>query len=237
VECAVIEIDHVRFGYVRDQPVLDDASVRLPGGLTLLVGPNGCGKSSLLKLLAGVERPAAGSVRLDGKDAWRDEVAARRHLVYLPEHPDLTPYASVLEVLWLVCRLRGEPLVRAEEALAKAGLAARANASVRELSAGQRRRALLAAAWIGTPRLALLDEPLESLDLALRERVLAWILDLARGGACVVVVSHQLEPFADQACVAVTVRDGRARAYELPSGPESRLELLRRLARGELAEP
>ena len=160
--------------------MLDGVSLRLGPGLTLLVGPNGCGKSSLLKLLAGVERPDSGTVRLDGHDVWRNEVAARQGLAYVPEHPDLTPYASILEVLWLVCRLRREPLTRAEAALAEAGLAARANASVRQLSAGQRRRALLAAAWIGSTRIALLDEPLESLDLVLRERVLSWIHQLVR---------------------------------------------------------
>jgi ABC-type multidrug transport system ATPase subunit len=231
----MIDLEAVRFGYVSDVPVLDGVSLRLGPGLTLLVGPNGCGKSSLLKLLAGVERPDAGVVRLAGHDLWREEVAARQPLAYVPEHPDLTPYASILEVLLLVCRLRREPLARASAALAEAGLAARAHASVRELSAGQRRRALLAAAWIGTPRVALLDEPLESLDRALRDRVLAWCRELVDGGAAVVVVSHEIEPFAPLADVALTVRDGRAVAQALPSDPAGRMALLERLARGEPA--
>ena len=155
-------------------------------------------------------------MRLAGHDLWREEVAARSGLAYVPEHPDVTPYASILELLWLVCRLRGEPLQRADAVLAEAGLADRAHASVRELSAGQRRRALLAAAWIGTPRVALLDEPLESLDAAMRERVLLWIADLLRGGAAVVVVSHQLEPFVPLATTALTVRDGRTLSCALP---------------------
>jgi ABC-2 type transport system ATP-binding protein len=229
----VIELAGVRFGYQPGQAVLDGVDVRLGSGLTLLVGPNGCGKSSLLKLLAGVERPDAGTARLCGHDLWREEVAARIGLAYVPEHPDVTPYASILELLWLVCRLRGEPIRRADTVLAEAGLAGRAHASVRELSAGQRRRALLAAAWIGTPRVVLLDEPLESLDAGMRERVLLWIADLLQGGAAVVVVSHQLEPFAALAATALTVRDGRALTCALPLEPLPRLELLRRLARGE----
>jgi ABC-type multidrug transport system ATPase subunit len=239
VERAVIELTSVRFGYDPGAPVVDRLDLQLGPGLTLLVGPNGCGKSTLLKLIAGVERPDEGRVAIHGLDLWRDEEAARRPLAYVPEHPDLSPYASLLEVLRLVCRLRGEPMERAASALAEAGLADRAQASVRELSAGQRRRALLAAAWVGTPQVVLLDEPLESLDRALRDRVLAWIEDLLKRAATVVVVSHQLEPFVPLAAAAVTVREGRAVGPAgLPGSTADRLRLLDRLARGEpLADP
>jgi ABC-2 type transport system ATP-binding protein len=230
----MIELEAVRFGYGDGGAVLDSVDLSLGPGLTLLVGPNGCGKSTLLKLAAGVEPPDAGRVKVAGHDLWRDEVAARRPLVYVPEHPDLTPYASLLEVLRLVARLRGEPRERATSALAEAGLAGRANASVRELSAGERRRALLAAAWIGSPRVALLDEPLESLDRGLRDRVLGWIEGLVGSGATVLVVSHQLEPFAPLATAVVTVREGRALGpLALTGDAARRLALLERFARGE----
>ena len=229
----MIELAGVRFGYGDGGAVVDRVDLRLGPGLTLLVGPNGCGKSTLLKLMAGVEPPDSGRVSIAGHDLWREEVAARRPLAYLPEHPDLSPYASVLEVARLVCRLRGEPLARAEAALAEAGLGDRAHASVRELSAGQRRRALLATAWIGTPRVALLDEPLESLDRGLRERVVGWVAELVAGGATVVVVSHELEPFAPLAGAAVTLREGGVVGpVALASEPAGRLALLERLARG-----
>jgi ABC-type multidrug transport system ATPase subunit len=156
----------------------------------------------------------------------------------VPEHPDLSPYASLVEVLRLVCRLRGEPLERAASALAEAGLGERTQASVRELSAGQRRRALLAAAWVGTPRVVLLDEPLESLDRGLQDRVLGWIDTLVERGATVVVVSHQLEPFATRATAAVTVHDGQAVGpVPLPPDGAARMARLERLARGASDAP
>jgi len=233
----MIQLSAARFAYEEGNRVLDGVDLRLGSGLTLLLGPNGCGKSTLLKLMAGVERPDAGHVAILGRDIWRDEVEARRPLAYLPEHPDLSPYASLAEVLRLVCRLRGEPLERAATALAEAGLAERAHATVRELSAGQRRRALFAAAWVGAPRVVLLDEPLDSLDRALRERVLTWIDGLLSRDAAVVVVSHQLEPFATMASAAVTVSGGRAFGpIDLPAEPAARMGLLERLARGEHAE-
>jgi ABC-2 type transport system ATP-binding protein len=234
----MIDLTSVRFGYDRGAPVLDGLDLRLGPGLTLLVGPNGCGKSTLLKLIAGVERPDQGTVAIHGLDLWRDEEDARRPLAYVPEHPDLSPYASLLEVLRLVCRLRGEPIERAASALAEAGLAERAQASVRELSAGQRRRALLAAAWVGAPKVVLLDEPLEALDRGLRDRVLRWIEGLLRQGATVVVVSHQLEPFVALATAAVTVQMGQAVGpVDLPASDADRLAILERLARGEPLDP
>jgi ABC-type multidrug transport system ATPase subunit len=230
----MIDLAGVCFAYEAGAVVLDGVDLHLEDGLTLLVGPNGCGKSTLLRAIAGVERPDRGTVTVHGRDLWTDEVEARRPLAYVPEHPDLSPYASLLEVLRLVCRLRGEPIDRARSALAEAGLLERAQASVRELSAGQRRRALLAAAWVGAPRVVLLDEPLESLDRGLQERVLAWIARLVESHATVVVVSHQLEPFAGMAAAAITVKDGKAIGpVALPADASSRMALLERLARGE----
>lgn len=225
-------------GGAGDRPVLDRVDLEIPAGLTLLVGPNGCGKSTLLKLAAGVERPDSGTVEVGGHDLWREEVAARRGLVYLPEQPDLTPYATVGEILDLVCRLRAAPVAEGRAALEKVGLTPFARRSVRELSMGQRRRAVLAAARIGRATCALLDEPLESLDRGSREELLAWVDALREGGGAVLVVSHDIEPFAPRADRALTVGGGRCRLEgNLPADPAERLALLDALARGGLPDP
>jgi ABC-2 type transport system ATP-binding protein len=230
----MIRFRQAAFAYRPSEPVLDGLDLEIPPGLTLLLGPNGCGKSTLLKLAAGVERPDAGRVEIDGHDLWTDEVAARRGLAYVPEQPDLTPYATVREILGLVCRLRGEPRSAAEEALDFVGLKDLAHRSVRELSMGQRRRSVLAAALIGTPSHVLLDEPLEAMDRGARESILAWIDRLLAVQATVVVVSHDLAPFAPRADRAFTVRGGHAlRVDPLPADPAERLALLEHLARGE----
>jgi ABC-2 type transport system ATP-binding protein len=230
----VIRLRGVSFAYRAGEPVLAGVDLEIPPGLTLLLGPNGCGKSTLLKMAAGIERPDSGRIEIDGHDLWTDEVAARRSLAYVPEQPDLTPYATVLEVLDLVCRLRGESRERGREALERVGLGALGHRSVRELSMGQRRRAVLAAAFIGTPGHVLLDEPLEALDRGAREDLLDWTGRLAAGGATVLVVSHEIEPFAPQATAALAVRDGRCLdAGPLPADPAGRVARLDRLARGE----
>ncbi|HWN42101.1 MAG TPA: ABC transporter ATP-binding protein [Thermoanaerobaculia bacterium] len=234
----MIRLDQVGFSYRDGQPVLSEVSVEIPAGLTLLLGPNGCGKSTLLKIAAGVEQPDQGRVEVDGRDLWTDEAEARRTLAYVPEQPDLTPYATVREILGLVCRLRGEPRQAAEQALALVGLDRLAHRSVRELSMGQRRRAVLAAARIGTPAHLLLDEPLEAMDRGAREDILAWIGNRLAAGAAVVVVSHDIEPFAPLADRAFTVRDGRCLSSgELPGDPGERMVVLERLARGTALTP
>jgi len=223
----------VSFAYRAGEPVLLKADLEVGPGLTLLVGPNGCGKSTLLKLAAGIEMPDEGRIEVDGHDLWREEVAARAGLAYVPEQPDLTPYATVGEVLALVCRLRGEPARRGAEALQKVGLGELSRRSVRELSMGQRRRAVLAAARVGAPRQVLLDEPLEAMDRGARDDILAWIDGLVAAGAAVLVVSHDIEPFAPRATSALTPRGGRCETFApLPANPAERLALLESLARG-----
>ena len=119
----MISLRDVRFAYTRGTTAFACDTLDVGPGVSLLLGPNGAGKSTLLKLLSGVEQPTAGSVCVDGHDLWREEVAARAALAYVPEHPDLTPYATVGEVLGLVCRLRGRPVDDGVRALEAVGLA------------------------------------------------------------------------------------------------------------------
>jgi ABC-2 type transport system ATP-binding protein len=230
----VINLRGVSFGYPGGQLVLREADLEIQPGLSLLVGPNGCGKSTLIKIAAGVEIPRQGAVTVDGLDLWREEVVARHRIAYVPEHPDLTPYATVFEILILVCSLRGQPAAEARDALAWVGLEDLGERTVRELSKGQRRRATLAAARIGEPECLLLDEPLEGMDRGVRDRMMAWLEGRIAAGATAVVVSHDFDPLAGMAHRAATVVDGECRVVDpLPIARERRTEVLERLARGE----
>ena len=228
----MIALRNVRFSYGKAVAFSCD-SLDVGPGVTLLLGPNGAGKSTLLKLVAGVEHPTAGTVSIDGHDLWRDEVASRAALAYVPEHPDLTPYATVAEVLGLVCRLRGRPIEDGEKALTTVGLDGLGERSIRELSMGQRRRAVLAAAFIGEPTTLLLDEPLEAMDRAMRVWLTSWITAASDRGATVVVATHDVEPFVRLARRAIVVADGVPRVVDpLPPDDAERMSLLDRWARG-----
>jgi len=231
----MIELDGVQFSYSPDAIALATDRVTFEPGLTLVLGPNGSGKSTLLRVVAAVERPDAGRVRIAGHDPWRDEVAARRDLAYVPEQPELTPYATIGEILRLVATLREVPRDAVREALERVGLADAAGRSVRELSQGERRRAVLAAAFVGTPRTIVLDEPLEALDRAMRDGVLAWIAAAVADGATVVVATHDLDELAPMANAALAVRRGSVRPVApLPGNADERRGLFEAMARGEV---
>ena len=138
----MIRFAHVQFGYAQGEVAVAIAELEVGPGLVLVVGPNGAGKSTILRLAAGVEKPAAGTVTIDGVDLWKDEVESRRRLAYVAEHPELTPYATIGDTMLLVASLRGVPPSEAAEALVRVGLLEVAHRTVRELSMGQRRRAM-----------------------------------------------------------------------------------------------
>lgn len=231
----MIHFQNVSFSYEKEIPVLVGVDLEIQPGLTLLLGPNGCGKSTLLKLASGVEKPDTGQITVHGHDLWKDEVEARKDLAYVPEQPDLTPYATIHEILNLVCRLRDEPLEKGLDALGFFELRSQASRTVRELSLGQRRRAVFAAALIGTPRYILLDEPFEGMDRKIKEDILDWIKGHVDAGAVVFVVSHTIEPLVELTSRAVTIKDGSAILYsKIPPDPERKLALLDNLATGIL---
>jgi ABC-2 type transport system ATP-binding protein len=227
----VIRLYDVRFSYASGVRVLDRISLSIGTGLTLVLGPNGAGKSTLLKVIAGIERPESGSVEIQGFDLWKNEVAARQQLAYVSEHPDLTPYATIRDVIYLVCRLRSQALEAGDNALARVGLKEAADRSIRELSMGQRRRAVMAAAWVGEPSVAILDEPLEAMDRWIRRDILNWIHQRLAGGAAVIIATHQIEPFIDKVARVVTVRNGSTLIIDsIPADPARRAALMNSLS-------
>ena len=170
----MISVRGVRFAYQAGLTVLDVPELDVSPGLTVLLGANGAGKSTLLRVMAGVERPDEGTVAIEGRNLWTDEALARRPLAYVPEQPDLTPYATISEILSLVARLRGEPSGAVGSALAAVGLTPLGRRTIRELSQGQRRRAVLGAAMIGTPGIILLGAA-RILDGEMRRSTLSWV--------------------------------------------------------------
>ncbi|WP_136518997.1 ATP-binding cassette domain-containing protein [Cellulomonas telluris] len=168
----------------------------LPGGVHFLVGRNGSGKSSLLRVLAGLERPREGTVRLDGAEvsgaaAWRDYRAVSGYL-----HQDFAVRgrASVRAFARYGAWLRGvaadELESRTAEVLATVGLTDRAEARASRLSGGMQRRLGLAVELSNRPHVYLLDEPTSGLDFEARDAVHDVVTAALDAGAVVVVASH-----------------------------------------------
>lgn len=230
----MIEFRDVSFAYLNGVPVVDVPALSIGRGLTLVVGPNGAGKSTLLRLAAGVERPHRGTVTIEGRDLWTDEAAARRHLAYVPEQPELTPYATIAEILQLVGGLRGTSVDVEADALVHVGLTGLSHRTVRELSMGQRRRAVLATALVGTPNVLLLDEPLETMDLDMRRFVQTLARNHRDRGGAVVIATHEIEPFAADTDVVIAMHGARATVTPLDASTTGvdRVRAIEALARG-----
>jgi heme exporter protein A len=177
-----------------------DLDLRLePGRATWLRGTNGSGKTSLLRILAGLSEPAAGEVSWNGTPLRRAGAAARRGIVYIGHANALKDDLTLAESLAFLATLAelDSPAARARRALAELGLADAAEAPVRTLSQGQRRRGALARlALDDLPRTWLLDEPIDALDNRAVGMLCALIEShCARGGAAL-LTSHQPIPLA-----------------------------------------
>ncbi len=180
----------VRYGSVT---AVSEVDIAVPDGEVLaLLGPSGCGKSTLLRAVAGLEQPAAGTVRWDDTDL-ADVPVHRRGFGLVFQDGQLFPHRDVAGNVAFGLRMRGLPNrgERVAELLDMVGLAGYERRRVTELSGGEQQRVALARALAPRPRLLLLDEPLSALDRALREQLamdLAAVLRVA--GATALVVTH-----------------------------------------------
>ncbi|WP_030611845.1 ABC transporter ATP-binding protein [Streptomyces sclerotialus] len=215
----------LRYG---DQLIVGGLDLELPGGaVTAVVGPNACGKSTLLRGLARLLAPAAGTVTLDGADIHRMPAKALAlRMGLLPQQP-VTPDAITVEALVRLGRYPHQKLLSpwsakdqaaVEAALERTGTAALRHHPVDRLSGGQRQRAWIALALAQDTALLLLDEPTTFLDLRHQLDVLDLIAELhAEAGRTVVMVLHDLGQAARYADHLVVLKDGRPAAVGPPA--------------------
>ncbi len=201
-----IELDSIFKSYGRTV-ALDGLSLVVGRGeLVGLLGPNGAGKTTTIKLLLGLARPSSGTGRVLG--APLGDRGTRARIGYLPELFRYQPWLRAREVLRFHSELAGLPLAdrsRAiDEALARVGLADRANDVVSGLSKGMQQRLGLGVALLGDPELVLLDEPTSALDPIGRMDVRAIVRSARDRGATVVLNSHLLSE-VEQVCDRVVV--------------------------------
>ncbi len=182
-----------------------------PGTIFGLVGPSGCGKTTTIRLLTGVYRPTAGSVRVFGHDPTRFSRADREKIGYLPQHFVLYPELSVLENLGFVAGLFGvvrKRRQRAREVLDFVDLWDDRDKPARELSGGMQRRLGLAAALLHEPTLLFVDEPTAGIDPVLRARFWDGFRELRERG-CTIFLTTQYVTEAEYCDRVAVLRDGR----------------------------
>jgi zinc transport system ATP-binding protein len=196
-----VELRDVSFAYAPRQPVLRDVNLVVePGEFIAVAGPNGGGKTTLVRLILGLERPTTGTARMFGEPAAA--FGRRAELGYLPQRArlGLDAPATVREVVaagrlaraGLFGPLRRPDRAAVDEAIDRVGLTELAGRRLATLSGGQQQRAYIAKALAGGPSLLLLDEPTTGVDAEAQEALAALLEALHRQlGVTVVYVSHE----------------------------------------------
>jgi putative ABC transport system ATP-binding protein len=208
-----LRVTGVTVGYRPDRPVLHDlTATAVPGRMLAVTGPSGAGKTTLLRTMAGLLRPAAGSVTIGGEELSGRDHAVRRRVVLVPQDNGLAASLTAAENLYLVLVANGWPPADARrvtaESLSALGLSEQAGQLVDELSGGQQQRTAVARGLALRGDVLLADEVTSELDAAARQRVLDLLRDEAIRGAAVVLATH--DPEAAGRCDAeLRLVDGR----------------------------
>ncbi len=175
-----------------------------------LVGPNGAGKTTTLSMVTGLLRPDAGKAYIDGFDIWKDPAAAKALMGVLPDGLKLFERLSGIELLTYLGRFRGLPVdqvkARATELLQVLDLADAGGKLVADYSTGMRKKVTLAAALLHSPRVLLLDEPLEAVD-PVSARVIRTVLTRYTQGGGTVIFSSHVMALVEELCTHVAVMD------------------------------
>jgi len=204
-----------------------------------LLGPNGAGKTTLISALGGLSVPDAGTLAIMGHDVARDYRDARRSVGIVPQEIVFDPFFTVRETLRIQSGYfglkRNAPWIY--ELLERLALTPKADANMRSLSGGMKRRVLVAQALVHRPPVIVLDEPTAGVDVELRQTLWAFIRSLNAAGHTILLTTHYLEE-AQQLCSQIAMmRDGRivaldTTAHLLASFSERVLKV--KLAAGEL---
>ena len=216
-----ISFENVKKTYRGGQlKALDGVSFDIqPGEFFGLLGPNGAGKTTLISVLAGLTKATEGRVCVMGHDVVDDYAAARKALGVVPQELVFDPFFSVRESLRIQSGYFGvhgnDDWI--DELLVNLGLADKANANMRQLSGGMKRRVLVAQALVHRPPVIVLDEPTAGVDVELRQTLWQFIARLNKEGHTVLLTTHYLEE-AEALCQRIAMlKAGRIVALDRTS--------------------
>lgn len=195
------------------------------GSIFGLLGPNGAGKSTFINIMSGMVRKSAGQMSLWGMDIDLHPRAARAAIGVVPQELNMDPFFTPRETLELQAGFYGVPKAerRTAELLRIMGLADKADAYVRQLSGGMKRRLMIGKAMVHEPPILVLDEPSAGVDVELRRQLWAMIRRLNAEGVTIVLTTHYLEE-AQELCDRIAIIDNGA-----VTANESTAQLLKRL--------
>ena len=220
----MIDVKHLSKSF-GDHLVLDDISEHVsPGENVVIIGPSGSGKSTFLRCLNLLEQPTAGTITFAGTEITDPKVnidAMRRQMGMVFQHFNLFPHLTVkknLELAPTLLKLKDKEAIsaRADELLARVGLADKANAYPKSLSGGQQQRIAIARALAMDPDVILFDEPTSALDPEMVGEVLELMKELAHTGITMLVVTHEMGFAREVSNRVIFIDDGKIQEDEPP---------------------
>ena len=219
----ILTVEHLIKAY-GETPVLDDISFAVkPGEVIVVVGPSGCGKSTLLRCLNGLEPTQRGRVRLGSETVaygGKNLTQLRQRIGMVFQSYELLPHLTVLDNILLAPtkvqkRPKAEVQKEAEALLDRVGLLNKKNSYPRELSGGQKQRVAIVRALCMHPEILLFDEVTAALDPEMVREVLDVMMDLAKNGRTMIIVTHEMQ-FARAIADRVLFLDGGKIVEEAP---------------------
>jgi energy-coupling factor transport system ATP-binding protein len=216
----MLEFKDVCFNYGNGVPVLENINIRIgPGEFIGLGGRNGCGKTTVTRLLMGLEKPVSGEILHDGAVINDDDASARSHYIgYVFQRPERQMFRSTVEdeVAYGPQQLgmsRDEAAAAVAEALAMTGLSHLAKAYPPNLNRGEKQRVAIASAIAMHTSCIILDEPTSGQDSADKKMLMELLTDLNKKGMTILIISHDMDIFA-QYCQRVIVIGNHTKAFD-----------------------
>jgi ABC-type multidrug transport system ATPase subunit len=231
---ALVEVDHVTKSF-GDKIAVKDVSFAVPSGqICGLLGPNGAGKTTLFRLLMGILKATEGALRVDGLDVFEKRVEAKRLIGFLPDEPVFYSYLSGREILELSAAMHGldvpATMARLAPLYLKMRLADDINNYAEDYSRGMKKKLGLLLALLHQPKLLILDEPTNGLDVESTHLFYDLISDQARQGTTVLFSTHLMDHVTKLCSHAVIINQGTVVAkgsldeLRAAHGPEASLE-------------
>ncbi|MEE9452198.1 MAG: ABC transporter ATP-binding protein [Gammaproteobacteria bacterium] len=202
--------ENITFGYQKNLPIIRAASIQFQAGqITALIGSNGSGKTTFLKILSGIFHADQGQLFFQGKSITKKTQYHYKKLIgFMPELLQLYPNMKVQSVLFFLAKLKGCSKNKVTEILDQVDLQKHAHRKVKALSKGMQQRLNLAQALINSPEVLLLDEPSNGLDYTSIISFYAILRKLAAGGATIILSSHQLGEVMEYVDLIAVLRNG-----------------------------
>lgn len=216
----MLAVENVSFGY-GDARVVDNISFEVSEGeIVCLLGPSGCGKTTLLRLIAGLEKPEQGEINLNGRPLSKIPVH-QREFGYMFQDFALFPHMTVAENIEFGLKMRQitqQKESRVQDVLNLVGLGDFGDRDATQLSGGEKQRVALARSLAPRPKLLMLDEPLGSLDAALRRHLMIEVRDIIKSvGLTAIYVTHDQEEAYTVADRIILMNAGHIEQVDAPS--------------------